>query len=46
MEYFPQKINTSDSKLIVNQEDFEKQLKYLKKHGYRSMTLDEFNVGK
>ena len=42
----PQKINTSDSKLIVNQEDFEKQLKYLKKHGYRSMTLDEFNCWK
>lgn len=42
----PQKINTSDSRLIVNQEDFEKQLKYLKKHGYRSMTLDEFNCWK
>lgn len=42
----PQKINTSNSKLIVNQEDFEKQLKYLKKHGYRSMTLDEFKCWK
>lgn len=42
----PPKINTSDSRLIVNQEDFEKQLKYLKKHGYRSMTLSEFNCWK
>lgn len=42
----PKEINTSGSKLIVNQEDFEKQLKYLKKHGYKSMTLSEFNCWK
>ena len=42
----PKEINTSGSKLIVNQEDFEKQLKYLKKHRYKSMTLSEFNCWK
>lgn len=38
----PQKLNTSGSKLVVNREDFEEQLKYLKKFGYKSMSLEEF----
>lgn len=38
----PKELNTSGSKLVVNQEDFEEQLKYLKKHGYKSMSLEEF----
>lgn len=38
----PQKLNTSGSNLVVNREDFEEQLKYLKKFGYKSMSLEEF----
>ena len=42
----PKELNNSGSGLVVNQEDFEEQLKYLKKHGYESLSLDEFNCWK
>lgn len=38
----PEKLNNFGDNLIVNQEDFEKELKLLKKMGYETMTLDDF----
>ena len=42
----PKKLNTSGDNLIIDMEKFEEQLKYLKKNGYNTMTLDEFNCWK
>ena len=38
----PHDMNTSGDNLIVDSEKFEKELKLLKKLGYKTMTLDEF----
>jgi len=42
----PEKLNNNESGLVIDTELFEKQLKYLKKMGYKTMTLDEFNCWK
>ena len=38
----PHAINTSGDNLVVDREKFEKELKILKKLGYKTMTLDEY----
>ena len=38
----PEKINTSGDNLVVDREKFDKELKILKKLGYKTMTLDEY----
>ena len=38
----PEKMNVSNSEFIINMEDFEKQLQYLQKHNYKTLTLEEF----
>lgn len=38
----PKALNVSGDNLIMDSEKFEEQLKFLKKLGYKTMTLDEF----
>lgn len=42
----PKEKNTSNDPLIIDAELFEKQLKFLKRMNYDTMTLDEFNCWK
>ena len=38
----PHDLNTENAELIIDSEEFEAQLKILKKLGYKSLTLDEY----
>jgi len=42
----PEKLNTDNNEMIMDAEKFEKQLKILKKLGYKTLSLEEFNCWK